>query len=64
VVTIKTIRAANVFALPTIGYSESLANMKTSINGLFVVNSSYITNSTLNVNDTVQLAEKAVAQYF
>lgn len=64
VVALKTARAANVFALPTLAYSEKLANMETSIKGLYIINSSYITNSTLNVNDTVQLAEKAVAGYF
>ncbi|MEA3443166.1 MAG: NAD(P)/FAD-dependent oxidoreductase [Bacteroidota bacterium] len=64
VVAIKTTRAANVFALPGLAYSEKLTNMKTSMPGLYVINSSYITNSTLNVNDTVQLAEKTVANYF
>ncbi|MCF8370334.1 MAG: NAD(P)/FAD-dependent oxidoreductase [Bacteroidales bacterium] len=64
VVAIKTTRAANVFALPTLGYSKKLTDMKTTIEGLYIINSSYITNSTLNVNDTVQLAEKAIARYF
>ena len=31
--------------------------MKTSIDGVYVVNSSHIVNGTLNVNETVQLAE-------
>ena len=64
VVTIKTTRSPHVFALPGLSYSKNLAPMKSSIEGFYVVNSSYITNSTLNVNDTVQLAERAVAEYF
>lgn len=64
IVAVKTTRAANVFALPTLGYSEKLTEMKTSIEGLYIINSSYITNSTLNVNDTVQLAETAISKYF
>ena len=62
--SVKTAREARVFALPTLGYSESLSSMKTSLDGLFIVNSSYITNSTLNVNDTVKLAQEAVKKYF
>ena len=64
IVAIKTARAAQDFALPTLEYSQKLANMKTSLEGLYLINSSYITNSTLNVNDTVQLAESAVDRYF
>jgi hypothetical protein len=32
--------------------------MKTSIDGMYVVNSSHVVNGTLNVNETVALAEK------
>lgn len=62
--SIKTARAAQVFALPTLGYSESLSSMKTSLDELFILNSSYITNSTLNVNDTIKLSEEMVEKYF
>ncbi|MBT7993261.1 MAG: hypothetical protein HN691_00145 [Bacteroidetes bacterium] len=64
IICVQTARAANVFALPTIAYSISLTNMQTSVEGIFIINSSYITNSTLNVNDTVKLAEDAVDKYF
>ena len=57
-VAVKTARTANVFPLPTLGYSQSLTPMKSSVEGLYIINSSYITNSTLNVNDTVKLAEE------
>ena len=36
--------------------------MRTSIPGVAVVNSSQIVNGTLNVNETVQLAGRAVAE--
>jgi len=60
----KTARTPFVFALPKIGYSESLSDMKTSIPGLYCINSSFITNATLNVNDTIKLAEESVSKYF
>ncbi|MEO1013262.1 MAG: NAD(P)/FAD-dependent oxidoreductase [Bacteroidota bacterium] len=64
VIASKTARTPFVFALPKIGYSESLSPMKTSIPGLFCINSSYITNATLNVNDTIKLAEESVSNFF
>lgn len=64
VVAAKTARTPFVFALPKIGYSETLSPMKTSIPGLFCINSSYITNATLNVNDTIKLAEESVLKHF
>jgi len=35
--------------------------VKTSLENVFIVNSAQITNGTLNVNETVQLAEKFLA---
>ena len=64
IIASKTARTPFVFALPKIGYSESLSEMKTSIPGVFCMNSSYITNATLNVNDTIKLAEESVSKYF
>lgn len=64
VIASRTARTPFVFALPKIGYSESLSPMKTSIPGLFCINSSYITNATLNVNDTIKMAEDSVSKYF
>jgi protoporphyrinogen oxidase len=54
-------RVRHVFPLPTIGYSERMPPMETSVRGLHLVNSSHITNGTLNVNETVKLAEAAAA---
>jgi protoporphyrinogen oxidase len=53
-------RAPHVFALPTLGYSDKLPPMTTSIPGLHIVNSAHIVNGTTNVNETVALAENAV----
>ena len=53
-------RVKRVMAISTIGYSEKLPPMNTSVPNVFVVNSAQIVNGTLNVNETVKLAESAV----
>jgi protoporphyrinogen oxidase len=53
-------RVRNVFAIPTLRYSAKLPPIVTSVPGLNVVNSSHIVNGTLNVNETVALAERAL----
>jgi protoporphyrinogen oxidase len=60
VIAFKISRVRQVFPIPTLNYSEKLPDMKTSLDGVFIVNSAHIINGTLNVNETVQLAEKAV----
>lgn len=50
-------KARVVFALPTIGYSVNLPGIKTSIENFYIVNSAQIINGTLNVNETIQVAE-------
>ena len=52
-------RARHVVALPTLNYSQLLPPMKTSIPGVHIVNSSHIVNGTLNVNETILLADQA-----
>ena len=54
-------RARHVMALPTLDYTENLPEMKTTLPGVFVVNSAQITRGTLNVNETIQVAENAMA---
>jgi protoporphyrinogen oxidase len=49
--------ARRVFALPTLSYSENLPSVRTSLNGYFIINSAQITDGTLNVNETVKVAE-------
>jgi protoporphyrinogen oxidase len=58
VVEFKVSRVRQVFPLPVLNYSDHLPPKDTSLEGLFIVNSSHIVNGTLNVNETVQLAER------
>ncbi len=50
-------KARVVFALPTINYSKNIPGINTSINNYYIVNSAQIINGTLNVNETIQVAE-------
>ena len=61
VVSFKVSRVREVFPIPTLNYSKKIPSVKTSIDGVFIVNSAQITNGTLNVNETIQLAEKFLA---
>ena len=54
-------RVRHVFPIPTIGYSDRVPPMQTSLPGVWTVNSSQIVNGTLNVNETLQLAERGFA---
>lgn len=56
IVAFKVSRVRHVLAIPTLDYSAKLPPVKTSVPGLFVVNSAHIVNGTLNVNETVKLA--------
>jgi len=53
-------RARQVYAVTTLGYSDRLPPMVTSVPGLAVVNSAHIVNASLAVNETVALAESAL----
>ena len=55
-------RVRHVFALPTLGYSDRLPPVVTSVPGLYSLNSSHIVNGTLNVNETIKLANDFVAR--
>ncbi len=61
VVEFKISRVRQVFPLPTLEYSANVPSVNTSLENVFVVNSAQITNGTLNVNETIQLAEKFLA---
>lgn len=60
ILSFKLAKARNVFALSTINYSENLPSISTSIPGVHIINSAHIVNGTLNVNETIQTAEKAL----
>ncbi len=60
VIAFRVSRVRHVVALSTLNYSEQLPPMQTTLPGVFAVNSSQIVNGTLNVNETIKLAEEAV----
>ena len=62
VLAFKVSRVKQVFPLPVLNYSSDLPPQATSIDGLFVVNSTHIVNGTLNVNETVLLAENFIEE--
>ena len=53
-------RVRSVMAIPTLNYSELLPPMKSSVEGLYIVNSSYILKGNLNVNESITIAEDAM----
>lgn len=60
VVAARTSRVRAVMAIPTLNYSDRVPNIETSVPGLYLVSSANIVNGTLNVNETLQLAEQAL----
>ena len=61
VLNFKVSRVKHVLAISTLNYSKHLPPMHLSVPGLHVINSAHILNGTLNVNETVLLAEQAAA---
>ena len=55
-------KARNVFSLPTLNYSEKLPGIRTSVDNYFIINSAQIINGTLNVNETIQVAETKLTE--
>jgi protoporphyrinogen oxidase len=62
IVATRVSRVRRVFPVPTVGYSRRVPPMDTSVAGLHVVSSAQIVNGTLNVNETVELAERAARE--
>ncbi len=50
-------RARNVITVSKLNYSDNLPDIKTSIPDLYIINTSHIKDGTLNVNETVRVAE-------
>jgi protoporphyrinogen oxidase len=63
VVAFRVSRVRHVLPIATLNYSERLPPVTTSLPGVHLVNSTQIVNGTLNVNETVQLAERAARQF-
>ncbi len=55
-------KARIVFALPTIAYSKNVPGIDTTIKNFYIVNSAQIINGTLNVNETIQVAENKLKE--
>ncbi len=60
VLAFRVSRVRQVFAVSTLNFSQSVPPVTTSIPGVYCVNSAQIVNGTLNVNETLQLAEHAL----
>jgi protoporphyrinogen oxidase len=58
VLAFRVSRVREVFPIPTIDYSTRLPPTTTSVPGVHLVSSAHIVNGTLNVNETVELAER------
>lgn len=55
-------RARHVLPIPRMNYSDHLPPLTTSVPGLYAVNSAHIVNGTLNVNETIELADRALGE--
>ena len=55
-------KARVVFALPTINYSGKVPGITTSLKNYYIINSAQIINGTLNVNETIQVAENKLKE--
>lgn len=55
-------RARNVFALPSLNYSDSLLNVNTSLKNIHIINSARIIDGTLNINEVIRVAEDSLKQ--
>jgi len=62
ILSFRVSRVKYVVAISTLNYSENLPPMHVSTTGVHIINSAHILNGTLNVNETVQLAENAAAE--
>lgn len=60
VIDFKISRVRSVMAIPTLNYSQLLPPKNSSVDGLYIVNSSYILKGNLNVNESITIAEEAM----
>lgn len=56
-------RVRYVLPISTLEYSNRLPPISTSLPGIHILNSAHIVNGTLNVNETIQLAEKGALRF-
>jgi protoporphyrinogen oxidase len=60
VLAFRVSRVRHVFAVSTLNYSDHVPPIKTTVPGVYLANSAHIVNGTLNVNETLTLAEAAL----
>lgn len=60
IVDIHVARSPQVVALSTLNYSDNLPSYKSSVEGVFIINSAQINNASLSVQETVKLANEKV----
>ncbi len=53
-------KVAEVFAVPTLSYSDSAPSIATSVPGLYLAGSANLPFATLNVNDTLSLVDEVI----
>lgn len=58
IIEFQVARARYVIAIPEMGYSNTLPSFTTSLANIFIINSSFITDGTLNVNETLKVSAK------
>lgn len=63
VLSFRISRVKYLLPIPTLNYSRGVPDISTSIPGVHIVNSTHILNGTLNVNETVQLAERTAHRF-
>jgi protoporphyrinogen oxidase len=63
IVCFQVSRVKYLLPIPTINYSANVPESTTSVPGLHIVNSSQIVDGTLNVNETIRLAETAAQRF-
>jgi len=61
VLAFRVSRVREVFPIPTLGYSRHVPAASLGVPGVHLVSSAQIVNGTLNVNETVALAERAAS---
>ena len=61
ILSAKVSRVRHVLAVTTLDYSAHEPPIRTTVPGLSLVSSANIVNGTLNVDETIQLAERAAA---
>jgi protoporphyrinogen oxidase len=60
VIATRLSKVRQVLPIPTLGYAHRLPPIRTSVPGLHLVSSALITDGTLNVNETLGVAERAL----